>query len=233
MTHSIEVAQSILSTPEANEIIFSKLIENDNAGDGSLEESFETVILGTQVYSKAFTGILTPLVNGGSDDEGIVTDDTMTTTEKDQGHNAASSVADGFCLRSELPATELEFIPLGDRFDTVMKALNIDGDLTAYAACNYSAKRPEELSFIQFEEFRHIRKVSRGWYYGEKMKTPDREAKQSGLLERNKIIPRFELTVPLRVRTSRGSSRDTEKLWNIYYDKDDVVEINVSTLVET
>jgi hypothetical protein len=181
MTHSIEVAKSILSTAEANESIFSKLIEDNNAGDRSLEESFEAVILGTRVYSKAFTGILTPQVNGGFNDEGTVTHDTMTTTIEDVYYDAVSSAADGAWLRNKLLTTELVSIPFGGRFDTAMKALNIDGDLMAVATSKYSARRPDELSFTQADCIQQIRKVSLYWYYGEKMTAPEGEAVQARL----------------------------------------------------
>jgi hypothetical protein len=144
----------------------------------------------------------------------------------------ASSIADKQWLPSKLPTTELDFIPFGNGFDTAMEALNINEDWGSVAAHNYFTSRPEVQSFKRFDEIQQLHKVSQGWYYGDKKPTLEGEAIQTGLLKRNKMIPYFVPTALLRVRTNRGSGRDTIGSFRIYYDKDDVVDIKVITQID-
>ena len=187
--------------------------------------------MGTRVYSKAFTGVLQPHADGGSVDEKPVINDTRTITGVDLNHAEASSMVETFRARSRPMTTGLSFIPFGDQFKAAINALNIRVDWRFSVCYDHSGRRPEELSYQKGDEFQQIRKVDQEWYYGEKTFPLEGEPMGSGLLERSKMIPDFWLKMPLRVRTNRGSGRETEKSNYIYYDEYDVLEIQVSAQI--
>jgi hypothetical protein len=123
--HSIEVAESILGTEDSSSSILSKLPIRSNASGRSSERHFESVILNTEVYSRAFNDTMKKTLDIESDDEKTVTDGAMTMHSDDSEDTLDSpSTKEGPVLAPEL--TTPKFAPLSDSVKRALSNLRIE-----------------------------------------------------------------------------------------------------------
>ncbi|CAO2654478.1 Nn.00g112110.m01.CDS01 [Neocucurbitaria sp. VM-36] len=194
-SHAIEAPGSILEPKEADGSIFSKLAE-DHTGDDTLEGSFESVVLTTKVYSKAFTSALGCSAIDDPDDAETITNIDKVSKKYLPSDQTATS------LPTSILATRQIIVP-SHSFQAALKYLYIF-NIYAHFIVTHVAKHPEGLTLQEAAIIEQPRKVSEDWYWGRIGTTTDDKPPQDVLFERSKVIICFELEKPLLVRDRRN-----------------------------
>lgn len=177
-THSIDAPESILETDGAGGSIFSKL--NDNGP--SQEIGYESVVLNTKVYTKAFTGVL----GSSKDDE---SDNTRTIIEGDTFGNEASKNTSISIL-----------MKVSDSMALAVKRLNID-DVNAATYSFLASGDPMMLTIHKEKYMKDVVKLSTSRLRGQILAPVDKVGSFKSF-DREKLIIGFPLLQTFQVHYS-------------------------------
>jgi hypothetical protein len=224
--HSIEVAESILGTEDTASSIFNKLPIRSKAGGRSSVRHFESVILDTKVYSKAFNASMKQAVDIESEDGKTITDGALTVYDCDSDCTIDIPSSKAESIPTPGPTTPA-FAPLSDSVKSALRNLRIE-KVTATCLESYFAQAPEELSFKKMGSIRELRKVDEWRYFGVVSTT---NSQKPGTVDRRRIIIEYHLNVPLQLKASRDVGNDKLLKHHLRYSKGDALEVKVSTVI--
>jgi len=176
--HAVQAPESILLRDDEHESVFSQVIASKDVDD-----SFETVILGTKVYSNAFTDAIGPA------DDDDKSDDAKTVVD--------APIRDVALRSARTDASELSNLAIHDpSIQSAVEGLEIV-DIYASPMLGHQAASNEELSYKTDQEIHGIRKISQSRYYGYTTSRKGGKEKKYGYFERDhvemKFVPRQRL----------------------------------------
>lgn len=178
-SRAVQAPESILSPDDERESVFSQVIASKN-----VKPSFETVILGTQVYSNAFAGAIGPVDDDGSDDARTVVN---APSQEIPLANALAGMPEPSKLAIHAPSIQ-----------SAIKGLDV-ADIIARAQVACESARKDELSHKEVEQIKDIQKITENRYYGSILRGSE---KSFGHFERDTVMMCFILRKPLTIATS-------------------------------
>ena len=201
-THAVDAPASILSKDEDNGSIFSQLVDTKDD-----DTSFETVILGTKVYSNAFAGALNPTGDDQSDDARTIVDTPV--------HYTVPTTASQPALRTS---------ELALHAPQIKRSIDCLGivDICAITQVDYNATLDEELGFQKGQYIDDIQKLTESRYQGRLPSTG-----LQGHFDRTKVLLYFTLRQPLEVHTIAAYSNTPNDKF-LTFQKGDILKIKAS-----
>ncbi|KAF2134413.1 hypothetical protein P153DRAFT_380226 [Dothidotthia symphoricarpi CBS 119687] len=213
-THSIDAPESILSTDKTNDSIFNKLADSEDIACPSNDGGFESVVLSSKVYSKAFTGIL---VSHPGDEF----DDARTIIEGEAANDEALHT----------PSVS-NLMRVSNAMTLAVKNLRIF-DICAICNVHYVAANPEELTFKECWYIKNIRKIDASRYSGQVLHHKGKLS-PPGIFHRTNVVIAFQVRKSFVASTNRTFTRPTSRIKNLITfnkgDKFDIQEIEHSPL---
>ncbi|KAI8939206.1 hypothetical protein NX059_005036 [Plenodomus lindquistii] len=200
-SYPISARASIFSADEDSLSIISKLAEFDGTGDHSTEQSFESVVLKSNEYSRAYDNILGSEHTNGSDDARTIVDRTPITLEDILHTSERRSRA----TRPKIPVRT--FKPFSNDYKISIKALNVR-EVYAWTICRHTSSDAGTLNFEYWTKINKIRKVNAEWYWGEFQAKATEKSATKGLFKRSQILIVAELSEPLQVCTTQTAHFD-------------------------
>ncbi|KAH7080727.1 hypothetical protein FB567DRAFT_595068 [Paraphoma chrysanthemicola] len=211
----VDAPESIFSANEDCQSVFNQLkdIEND---------TFDTVLLKSKVYSQAVTGILAPGPNGSDDADTIVQKEDSDPEEIIQSNGLPRD------FETEVLTQRWEGLALHDpQIRSSVMMLGII-EVRADPGVEYSAQSPKELSFKQSRRMKIVQKHSDARYEGEIESDRSRTRVSRGYVTRNNVVLLYDLRHPIKMRSSVASTKVSLEGRPII-DKGDIIEVEVST----
>jgi hypothetical protein len=213
-THAVDAPASILGTDEASDSIFdafeTKKKENNN--------SFETVVVNSKVYSTAFTGVLSPTSNDEYYDDARTIIDTESIRQPILPvhlERARSTEAHPGALLINAPGIQSSVLRLGI--------------IRIYARCLVDNKSlsESELSFKRRQVIHSIRQLTKSVYYGQLEAEEKGTTRLWGHFDRKKVEIVYTLRCSLELRT-RVACKKVSKEHHLEYDEGEMLKISVS-----
>lgn len=197
-SHGIDAPESILGTDEPSQSIFSQLIEKTN----DTEAEFETIILGTKVYSNAFAGVLE--TTSSNDDQ---SNDVQTIIDAETSSSTHSTCLED--LRVILLTLEPQDIVFRSwsEFDLAKVFNPVNGS---------STKREVAIRIYDMRKLTNSRYEGYKWLKSQGILGPARQ------LNRSTVLPKVLLRTPITVSIIRESRR------GYHYKKGESFMCNVS-----
>tara|TARA_R110002003_G_scaffold2257_1_gene24144 strand:- start:2470 stop:3222 length:753 start_codon:yes stop_codon:yes gene_type:complete len=215
-THAVDAPASIFSTDDENQSMLSQL------KDVEQDETFETVILSSRVYSQAITDVLSC-----ASDEFYDACTTMNQGPGDRDNQAPENNSTSISVPSTVsPPTSTGLILHDPSIRVSVEKLGVI-DIYAYAVCDHAAQSEEELSFKQSQGIDNIQKCSVARYKGKLPSTLPDVPGTWGYFDRNKVLVHFQLRQPLKARALVDCTKPRIKT-ELSFEKDDILEIKVS-----
>jgi hypothetical protein len=215
-THAVDAPASIFSTDDESQSMLSQL------KDVEQDETFETVILSSRVYSQAITGIL-----GSANDESGDACTIMNQEPVDRDNQAPENNSTSISAPSTVsPPTSTGLILHDPSIRVSVEKLGVI-DIYATARCNHAAQYEEELSFKENQRIYDLQKCSVARYKG-KLKSDLPDVPETwGYFDRTKTALKFQVRQPLKARALVDCKKPRHKA-DLIFEKDDILNINVS-----
>ncbi|KAH7081888.1 hypothetical protein BKA63DRAFT_504839 [Paraphoma chrysanthemicola] len=193
-TRGVDAPESIFSVNEDGNSVFSQLKDVEN-------NTFDTVLLNSKVYSQAVTGILVSRSNGSDDASTIVQEEVSDHEKIIQSNEFPGDFG------SEAPAQRWEGLALHNpQIRSSIEKLGIV-DISAIAVGEYSSQSSDELSLKYLDAVENIERCSQSRYEGEVRLEGSEKAVSRGYFDRNQVDLRFKLRHPIKVRASIASKK--------------------------
>jgi hypothetical protein len=211
-THAVDAPASIFSTDDESQSMLSQL------KDVEQDETFETVILSSRVYSQAITDVLSC-----ASDEFYDACTTMNQEPGDRDNQAPENNSTSISVPSTVsPPTSRELLLHHPSIRVSVEKLGVI-DIYAIARCNHAAQSEEELNFTKRQRIYDLQKCSVARYKG-KLKSDLPDVPETwGYFDRNKIMVVFQLRQPLKARALVDCGT-----FGLGFKKGDVFNIEVS-----
>jgi hypothetical protein len=215
-THAVDAPASIFSTDDDSQSMLSQL------KDVEQDETFETVILSSRVYSQATTGILGSAPDA-SDDACTIMNQEPADHDTQAPENNSTSIS---VPSTVSPPTFAGLILHDPSIRVSVEKLGVV-DIYAIAMYDHDAQSEEELSFTESQRIYDLQKCSVARYRGKvKSDLPD-VPEAWGCFDRNKAGVVFQLRQPLKAR-ALVDGRNLRHKDELFFEKDDILNINVS-----
>jgi hypothetical protein len=215
-THAVDAPASIFSTDDDSQSMLSQL------KDVEQDETFETVILSSGVYSQAITGIL-----GSANDESGDACTIMNQEPANHDTQAPENNSTSISVPSTVsPPTSTGLILHDPSIRVSVEKLGVI-DIYAHAVCDHAAQSEEELSFKENQRIYDLQKCSVARYRGKVKSDLPNVPDTWGYFDRNKAWVGFQLRQPLKARALVDCTKPRYKI-GLVFEKDDILYLNVS-----